>query len=65
MLSMLCIMAMTMECHLVTQFLSPATMLRGEVIDFNSISILEEQSAPSALPLLFVQELGLVAAGTS
>jgi hypothetical protein len=52
-------MAMTMESHLVTQFFSSATVFRGDMIDLNGVSILEEQFTPSALPLLFLQEFGL------
>ena len=54
MLGMSCIMAMSMEGKLVTQFFPAATIFRDEVIDFNGVSILEEQFTPSALPLLFV-----------
>ncbi len=52
-------MAMTMECQFIAQFFSAPKVFRGEVIDFNGVSILEEQSTPSAFPLLFVQEFGL------
>jgi len=50
---------MTMECKLVTQFFPAAITFRGDVIDFNGVSILEEQFTPSALPLLLLLEFGL------
>ena len=50
------IMAMPVKRELVAEFFSSAFALRRDVIDFNHISVLKEQPAPTTFPLLFAQQ---------
>src|SRR5690554_3623809 len=51
------IMAMSMQCKLVAQFLSSALVARGDVINLDAVSVLEEQFTPSAFSSLLLKEL--------
>ncbi len=51
------IMAMSMQCTFVTQFLSSALATRGDMIDFDDVTVSKEQLTPSAFFRLLLQEL--------
>src|SRR6266487_4638784 len=51
-------MAMSMECTFVAEVFTSSMTFRSEVIDFNVIPILKEESTPFAFPLLLLQEFG-------
>jgi hypothetical protein len=51
------IMAMSMQCKLVAQFLSSALAARGDVINLDDVSVSKEQLTPSAFSSLLLKEL--------
>src|SRR5882724_5171891 len=59
---MACIVAMPMECELVTEFFPASFTFRGNMIDLNKISFVELQFTPTTFPGLLLQEFrfGLV-----
>ncbi len=50
------IVAVPMERKFVTEFLPTTLTFGGDVVYLNHVSILKEQSAPAAFPLLFLEE---------
>jgi hypothetical protein len=44
------IMAMSMQCTFVPQFLSCTLAVRGDVINFDDVSVLKEQFTPATFP---------------
>ena len=51
------IMAMSMQRTFVTPFLSSALAARGNVVNFDDVSILEEEFTPATFPSLLLKEL--------
>ena len=51
------IMAMSMQCAFVAQFLSSALAARGNVINFDDVSTLKEECTPSTFSSLLLKEL--------
>ena len=51
------IMAMSMQCTFVTQFLSSTLAVQGDMIDFDDVSVLKEQFTPATFSSLLLKEL--------
>jgi hypothetical protein len=51
------IVAVSMERQLVTEFFSSAQAGGEDMVDFDQVSVFEEQSTPAACSLLFLQQL--------
>ncbi len=51
------IMAMSMQCTFVPQFLSSSLAVRGDVINFDDVSVLKEQFTPATFSSLLLKEL--------
>ncbi len=51
------IMAMSMQCIFVPQFLSSSLAAWGDVINFNDVSVLKEQFTPATFSYLLLKEL--------
>ena len=50
------IMAMSMQCTFVAQFLSSTLAAWGDVINLNDVSVLKEQLTPSTFSSLLLEE---------
>jgi len=50
-------MAMSMQCTFVPQFLSSSLAVRGDVINFDDVSVLKEQFTPATFSSLLLKEL--------
>jgi len=51
------IMAMSMQCTFVTQSLSSSLAARGDMINFDDVSVLKEQFTPATFSSLLLKEL--------
>ena len=51
------IMAVSMQCIFVPQFLSSSLAARGDVINFDDVSVLKEQFTPATFSSLLLKEL--------
>ena len=51
------IMAMSMQCTFVTQFLSTSLATRGDMVDFDEVSVLKEEFTPATFPSLLLKKL--------
>ena len=51
-----CVVAVTVESELVSQFFSTSFVLRGDVVNFHLIPVSEREAAPATFALLLLKQ---------